>query len=122
MTYPGAASLIRSAAARWPGVTEAPHRFGGVEFVLGTREIGHLHGDRLLDIPFPKRVRDELVVAGLAQPHHVLPQSGWVSFWIETEADVESAIALLKRSFDLISAQIERRAAQSEAVKRARSA
>jgi hypothetical protein len=117
MTHPGAASLIRSAVARWPGVTEAPHRFGGVEFVLGKREIGHLHGDRLLDIPFPKRVRNELVTAGLAQPHHVLPQSGWVSFRIETEADVESAIALLRRSFDLISAQLDRRAAQSRTIR-----
>lgn len=117
MTSPGAASLIRAAAARWPGVTVAPHRFGGVEFLLGTREIGHLHGDRLLDIPFPKRVRDELVSGGLAQPHHVLPQSGWVSFRIETEADVEPAIALLKRSLDLISAQLERRAAQSRTIR-----
>lgn len=117
MTYPGAASLIRAALARWPGVTEAPHRFGGVEFLLGTRELGHLHGDRLLDIPFPKRVRDELIGAGLVQPHHVLPQSGWVSFWIETEADVEPAIALLRRSLDLISGQLERRAAQSRTIR-----
>ena len=101
-------------------MSEAPHRFGGVEFMLGTREIGHLHGDRLLDVPFPKRVRDELVATDLAKPHHVLPESGWVSFFIEKEADVDAAIALLRRSHDLVAAQLERRAAQSAAVKRAR--
>ena len=99
---------------------EAPHRFGGVEFMIGTREIGHLHGDRLLDVPFPKRERNELVAAGLARPHHVLPESGWVSFFIEKEADVDAAIALLRRSHDLVAAQLERRAVQSEAAKRAR--
>ena len=101
-------------------MNEAPHRFGGVEFRLGTREIGHLHGDRLLDVPFPKRVRDELVAGGLARPHHVLPESGWVSFPIATEPDVDAAIALLRRSRDLVAAQLERRAEQSAAAKRSR--
>jgi hypothetical protein len=118
MTVPNASSRIRAAVAEWTGMSEAPHRFGGVEFRLGTREIGHLHGDRLLDVPFPKRVRDELVAAGLARPHHVLPESGWVSFPIAAEPDVAAAIALLRRSHDLIAAQLERRAAQSAAAKR----
>jgi hypothetical protein len=119
MTVTNASATVRAALSAWPGVSVAPHRFGGMEFMLSTREIGHLHGDRLLDVPFPKRVRDELVAAGLARPHHVLPASGWVSFVIETEPDVDAAIALLKRSHDLISAQLERRATQSAAVKRA---
>ncbi len=38
-----------------------------------------MHGDHLVDIPFPKIVRDELVACGRAVPHHILPQSGWVS-------------------------------------------
>jgi hypothetical protein len=118
MSVPDASTRIRAAVAAWPGMSEAPHRFGGVEFRLGTREIGHLHGDRLLDVPFPKRVRDELVMAGVAKPHHVLPDSGWVSFPIAAEADVDAAIALLRRSHDLIAAQLERRAAQSAAAKR----
>ncbi len=119
MALPDASTRIRAAVAAWPGTSEAPHRFGGVEFRVGTREIGHLHGDRLLDVPFPKRVRDDLVAAGLARPHHVLPESGWVSFPIADERDIHAAIALLRRSHDLITAQLARRAAQSAAVKRA---
>jgi len=41
-------------------------------------------------------VRDEIVAAGLALPHHILPQSGWVSFYLREEADVEKAIGLLR--------------------------
>jgi hypothetical protein len=79
----------------------APHRFGGVEFRLGRRELGHIHGDSLVDIPFPKPVRDQIVAAGEAEPHHILPETGWVSVFLRSEADVERAIRLLQRSFAL---------------------
>ena len=54
-----------------------------------------------MDIPFPKKVRDEIVAAGRAQPHHVLPETGWVSFYLRQESDVEQAIALLKKSYEI---------------------
>jgi hypothetical protein len=95
-----ASERISEEVLAWPGVTAAPHRFGGVEFLLGRRELGHLHGDRLADLPFPRRVRDELVAAGRARPHHVLPESGWVSFRIESDDDAEAAIELFRLSYE----------------------
>jgi hypothetical protein len=91
---------IRREVLHWPGVTEAPHRFGGVEFRLGRRELGHLHGDRLADLPFPVRIREELVRAGRALPHHILPESGWVSYPIRGADDVQGAIALFRLAYD----------------------
>jgi hypothetical protein len=91
---------ITAEVLSWDGVTSAPHRFGGVEFLVGKREIGHLHGDRLADLPFPRRVRDELVEAGRAKPHHVLPESGWVSYWIEGEDDVARVVELFRLSYE----------------------
>jgi Family of unknown function (DUF5519) len=96
----GVHERIAKAVTAWPGVERAPHRFGGIEFRLGKRELGHLHGDALVDLPFPRRVRDELVAAGRARPHHVLPDSGWVSFWIESPDDVERAIALFRLGYE----------------------
>ncbi|MGH2568053.1 MAG: luciferase family protein [Bacteroidota bacterium] len=101
MSVSGAEQRIREAALAWSGVTVHPYRFGGVEFRFGKRELGHIHGNSLLDLPFPMNVRNELVETGLVQPHHVLPQSGWVSFYIRSGADVELAIALLKSSYSL---------------------
>ena len=89
----------------WPEVTAHPHRFGGTEFRLGKRELGHIHGDYLVDIPFPRKVRDEIVATGHAEPHHILPQSGWISFYLNETADIERAIALFRQSFDLIAKQ-----------------
>ena len=94
------AERIRREVERWPGVTVAPHRFGGIEFRVANREIGHLHGDRLADIPFPRSVRNELVSAGRAQQHHVLPDSGWVSRSIRQPSDVDAVIGLLRLAYD----------------------
>ena len=91
---------IAAAVMAWAGVERAPHRFGGIEFRLGRRELGHLHGDALVDLPFPRKVRDKLVAAGRARPHHALPDSGWVSFRIESPDDVDSAIALFRLAYD----------------------
>jgi hypothetical protein len=94
------AARIEREVGSWEGVTVAPHRFGGVEFRVGRRELGHVHGDRLADLPFPVAIRKELVAAGRAEPHHILPHSGWVSLWIRREADVDTAIDLFRLNYD----------------------
>jgi len=105
MSARGAQARITEAVTSWSGVTTQPHRFGGVEYVIGKREIGHIHGDHMVDIPFPKKVRDEIVAAGRAQPHHILPETGWVSFYLRQEDDVEEAIALLHENFEIAQKQ-----------------
>jgi predicted DNA-binding protein (MmcQ/YjbR family) len=93
--------IIKTALLELEGITADSHRFGGTEYRYGKREIGHVHGNYLVDIPFPKKVRNELVSEGLVKPHHILPESGWVSFYIKSNTDVEAAIRLLKKSYEL---------------------
>ena len=100
---------IQKTVTAWPGVTERPHRFGGIQFSLGERELGHLHGDRMADLPFTRAVRDELIAAGRARPHHALPDSGWVTYRLSSEADVPGAIDLFRLSYErAVAAQQER--------------
>ena len=101
MSVKGAQESITKAMTALAGMTVAPHRFGGVEYGIGKREIGHIHGDHMVDIPFPKKVRDEIVAAGRAQPHHLLPETGWVSFYLRQDDDVEKAITLLLESYEI---------------------
>jgi hypothetical protein len=84
----------------WPGVTTRPHRFGGTEFRVGHRELGHLHGSRLADLPFPLLVRDDLVTEGRAEPHHIYPDSGWVSCRIDGAADIVRVVALFRLNYE----------------------
>jgi len=108
MPVAGAVQRIEAAMQACAGIAAAPHRFGGTEYRLGRREIGHVHGDSLVDIPFPKKVRDELVAAQRAEPHHILPKSGWVSIFLRQEADVERAIELLQYSFKIATKAVSR--------------
>ena len=96
---------IEREVSGWPGVEEKPHRFSGVEFRVNGHEIGHLHGSGLADLPFPVRVRKELVAAGKAQLHHVLPQTGWVSYQIRRPEDVAGALELFRLNYERLTAR-----------------
>jgi hypothetical protein len=93
------AAIVREVSS-WAGVTTGRHRFGGTEFRIGRRELGHLHGNRLADLPFPLLVRDELVAAGRAEPHHIHPESGWVSRFIRDGSDVADVIELFRLNYN----------------------
>ena len=84
----------------WQGVTVGPHRFGGIEFQVNGREIGHLHGDYQADIPFTVRRRKELVESGKASLHHIHPNSGWISYYIHGVEDVSLLLELLQMNYD----------------------
>jgi hypothetical protein len=64
--------------------------------------MGHIHSQGLADIPFPMKIRDELVNSGRVKPHHVLPQSGWVSYWFHNieEEDVSTVIELFRLRYE----------------------
>jgi hypothetical protein len=106
----GALDAIRSEVLSWDGVSAHPHRFGGVEFRYGKRELGHVHGDRFADLPFHRTIRDMLVETGRALPHHVLPDSGWVTKRIETDEDVPDVIELFRLSYERARLATERAA------------
>ena len=95
-----AGDRISAVVGSWPDVEVGAHRFGGVEFRLGRRELGHLHGESHADIAFPRRVRDELVAAGRAQPHRAIPDSGWISVPIDGEGSIERAVELFRMAYD----------------------
>jgi hypothetical protein len=94
----------------WDGVETRPHRFGGVEFRVRGHEIGHLHGSRLADLPFPIRMRKELVAEGKAEPHHLLPQTGWVSYYPHGPKDVPAVIDLFRLNYEHLVQRGEKKA------------
>lgn len=85
--------------SQWAGITAEPHRFGGTEFKLGKVEIGHIHRNGMVDIPFTRAIRDQLIAENKAGYHHLLTESGWITFYIRTPADVQNAIWMFKVSY-----------------------
>lgn len=83
----------------WPGVTVGEHRFGGTEWRVGPREIGHVHAWGMLDIAYLRALRDALVEEGQTGVHHLLDQSGWTTFYIEHPDDYDHARWLVRLSY-----------------------
>jgi Family of unknown function (DUF5519) len=92
---------IETEVLSWKGTSTRSHKFGGLQFDVDKREIGHIHGNGLLDILFNRDLKAKLIADGKAMDHHIFPNSGWISFYIKTSDDRKNAIELLQRSYDL---------------------
>lgn len=96
---------IRGQVMQMPNVSALPHRYGGVEFRVNGREIGHIHGSHMADLPFPVRVRKQLVTEGRASLHHLLPDTGWVSYYIKGEQDIQRVVELFQLNYEIITSK-----------------
>lgn len=83
----------------WPGVTVGEHRFGGTEWRVGPREIGHVHAWGMLDIAYLRALRDVLIEEGQTGVHHLLDKSGWTTFYITHPDDYDHARWLVRLSY-----------------------
>jgi hypothetical protein len=92
---------ITETVTAWPGVSAGPGSRGEFSFKVGKKEIGHLHGDRVLHAGFPKAIWHELYDEGRIDYHPVFPgKPGYGARKIETGDDVEDVIALLRLNYE----------------------
>jgi len=97
----------------WPGMTSEPGRFDSIAFRYGKREIGHVHRDRIADLPVTPETRENLLAKGRARPHRA-GSKGYVSFPMENREDVSAVLEILGWNYDRARAAAERRAASHE--------
>jgi hypothetical protein len=90
---------LEETVASWPRISVFPHRFGGREFRFANAEVGHVHDRGIVDIPFPRSVRDVLLAEGLAEEHRWVPDSGWITFHVRSDKDVQHAVWLMRLSY-----------------------
>jgi hypothetical protein len=95
-----AAERIITEALSWPGVQRANGEFGSVVLRIGRRELGHLHGDAVADVPLAPRERDQLVTDAAPQAHQPRHDPGWVTVPLETDEGVQQALALLRDNYE----------------------
>ncbi|MFZ0202652.1 MAG: MFS transporter [Nitrososphaeraceae archaeon] len=91
---------IKKQILSWPGVTSNPYQYGGVEFHVNKRDMGHIHGEKLADLPFPIKLRKEIITSGKALPHIIYPESMWVSYIIHSEEDIPKIIDLFRLQYE----------------------
>ncbi len=90
---------LEDTVASWPQISVHPHRFGGREFRFANAEVGHVHDGGIVDIPFPRSIRDALLTEGLAEEHHWVPNSGWTTFRVRSDKDIQRATWLMRLSY-----------------------
>ncbi len=97
---------ITEEVTSWPGVEAGTGERGEFAFKVGRREIGHLHGDWVLHIGFPRKIWTELKEQGRIDYHPVFPDKpGWAARAIENEDDVRDVIALLRLNYERVTAR-----------------
>ena len=112
---PTASAQITDEVTSWPGIEAGYGRRGEWAFTLGRREIGHLHGDHAAHFFFPKDLWHELHDAGRVVEHPVFPgRVGPAARRIETQADVDDVIAMMRLNYDRRTAERAERERASE--------
>jgi hypothetical protein len=90
---------IVSQVTEWEGAETAEKRGGRMEFRFGGRSFGHVDDDGSLDLPVSTALREALVATGRTHPHPTYTRTGWTTFDIGSEADIEAAVRLLRLSY-----------------------
>ncbi len=90
---------LEEEVSAWANVSVHSHRFGGREFRFGHAEVGHVHVGGIVDIPFTRPVHNALLAEGLAEEHRWVPNSGWVTFRIRSNQDLNHALWLMRLSY-----------------------
>jgi hypothetical protein len=68
-------------------------------FRFGRREIGHLQHTGEADLPFPRKIYDELMATGRAQPHGA-GFAGVVTHIVREPDDVPGAVELFRMNYE----------------------
>jgi hypothetical protein len=95
---------VADAVAGWPDVEatihwrfDQPNRVDGVDFYVGSDELGHIHLDGSIHLATPPWLGSELVAEGLGKPF--VWARGWTAASIH-RLGVDRSVALFRRNYD----------------------
>jgi hypothetical protein len=94
-----ATGKLKQEVSSWPGISVLPHRFAAWEYRFAKAEVGHVHFWGDVDVPFPRPVHDFLLEHNLAAQHRLVSNSGWTTFHIRGDKEIEHAIWLMRLSY-----------------------
>ena len=101
-----ASEQITAEVTSWPGVEAGHGTRGEFAFTLGSRELGHLHGDHVAHFGF-RRTSGASLSRGEADrlPPGLPGRPGFGARRIETDTDVSDVIALIRLNYDRVAAR-----------------
>lgn len=92
-------SRLEDELASWEGVSKGFHKYGGIQFNYRKRELGHIHSNGVTDIFLSKTLKKEVLSKNLAEEHHTLINSNWVTIFIKKEEDFQNALIVFEEAY-----------------------
>jgi RNA polymerase sigma-70 factor (ECF subfamily) len=93
------ADRIVSEATGWPGVSRTQGELGSIVLSVAERELGHLHGDAVADVPLVPELRDQLVADDAALTHRGRHDPDWVTVPLDSEDGIQQTLQLLRANY-----------------------
>jgi hypothetical protein len=90
---------LRQRILNLPGVTEREN--AGIHedaFFVGGKMFMHIHGHGHCDIQLAKADQERVLAEGKARTHRWAPETGYVTFVVNNEKDLEPAMDLIRMS------------------------
>jgi hypothetical protein len=84
-----------------PQVRSKYHKYGGLEFLVYDKEFCHMHGDGLVDVLLNSIKAREEIARTKATEHHVIKNSGWVSYQLAGTDDICELMPILLEAMRL---------------------
>jgi hypothetical protein len=105
-TTADARAQITETVTTWPGVTTAgPGERGEFSFMLGSREVGHLHGSHVAHFSFQRQLGAELRAAGRVIAHPITDSPSLGAKPIDGQGDIAEVLALLRINYERLLAR-----------------
>ncbi|WP_276259676.1 luciferase family protein [Haloglomus litoreum] len=90
---------IADQVTAWEGVATTEQADGRTVFTYAGTEFAHIDSDGSLDLPLSRRLRTALVAADRAEHHPVYTETGWTTFEVRGESDIEPAVTLCRLAY-----------------------
>jgi hypothetical protein len=106
-----ASRQITDELSSWPGIESGYGRRGEFAFKFSGREVGHLHGDHAAHFFFSLELWRQLSDEGRIADHPVSPgKVGPAARRIQSQADIDDVIAMMRLNYERIVARARDRA------------
>jgi hypothetical protein len=102
----GAFKKIDSIISSLPNVKKDKHLYGSIEWRYKNKPIGHIHGNCIVDILFPKEIQSRLLL------DHRVAQNKYakngISIHLKANEDIDFAIKILTQSYNLVKSKTDK--------------
>lgn len=88
-------------------ISKGRHLYGSIEWRYKNKPIGHIHGNHVVDVPFPKEVQTDLLMNGRVVQNKYAKNG--ISLYLKNSEDIDFAIKLLQQSYNLVKLKTDKK-------------